>query len=274
MKRKGISRLEMFARELVEDSFGRLLGGYLEPMDVANRLVEAMEDSVSDGEHALEYDVTLHPTDYRALISKNPDLADELATAAWAIGRRYGLPIVSRPTLFIGESDKSWRHSVKIRPRSTASDLETTQVVSKARHNNAAMKSLLALDAFLVVRGRRHVSLDKPVITIGRRPDNDIVIDSASVSRQHAQIRWRFDRFILYDVSNRGRTLVNGEPVIEHILQPGDVITLSNILLVYAEGRERSENEQDKWSTDETTTLIRPANRLKPSNHGRPTNHT
>ena len=48
------------------------------------------------------------------------------------------------------------------------------------------LKALHELDAFLIVNGKRHVSLNKPLTTIGRRVDNDIIIDSPAVSRRSA----------------------------------------------------------------------------------------
>jgi pSer/pThr/pTyr-binding forkhead associated (FHA) protein len=82
------------------------------------------------------------------------------------------------------------------------------------------------------------------------------------VSRQHAQIRWRFDRFILYDVSSRGRTAVNGELVSETVLRAGDVIALSDALLVYAEGRE------ELGSADEDTAQTGNTEVYPRSDHG------
>jgi hypothetical protein len=243
MKKSGISRLERLVRETVEGSFGRLFGSYLEPVDVATRLVQAMEESDSATNYSQIYRVALHPADYSSLLAQNPDLADDLAWSAWELAQRYDLPIPSKPTIVLIPDENRRRHSVQIVPAPADSDgmpgVDTTQIIHRHRDSKKALAKLLAVDAFLIVQGRRHVDLDKPLITIGRRPDNDIVLDSPEVSRRHAQIRWRFGRFILYDVSGRGRTKVNGEVVTESILVAGDVIALSNAMLVYGEGATR-----------------------------------
>lgn len=94
---------------------------------------------------------------------------------------------------------------------------------------------------------------------IGRRMDNDIVIDSPSISRQHAQIRWRQRYFVLYDVSRRGQTAVNGRPAREHILRSGDVIALSDVMLVYGEGRDAPLGELASAVDEELdTTQLKP----------------
>jgi hypothetical protein len=262
MKMNGITRLEKLVRETVEGSFGRLFGGYLEPMDVATQLVQIMEYSTASDTLPNNYTVALHPTDYDLLLNQNPDLAPDLAEAAWKLGRRYGLPLSIRPEITIVKNNNIRRHSFEIAIEENAgahAGVDTTQIIDAHPPAGQALANLRALDAFLIVQGKRHVPLDKPLITIGRRPDNDIVLDSKTVSRMHAQIRWRFDRFILYDVSNRGRTKVNGEAVSERILQQGDVIGLSDALLIYAEGRERDQIPRpEKIQDDYSDTQILP----------------
>jgi hypothetical protein len=261
MKKNGISRLEQLLRETVEGSFGRLFGGYLEPMDVAVQLVQIMEDSTSSPRASYRYSVALHPTDYELMLVQNPDLADDLADAAWLLGRRYGLPLAARPKITLRPDGTIRRHAFRIVMGDDGREmprLDTTQVVARRSAADRALANLRAVDAFLIVQGKRHVPLDKPLVTIGRRPDNDIVLDSATVSRQHAQIRWRFDRFVLYDVSNRGRTRVNGEPAAQSVLHNGDVIALSDAMLIYGEGITRDTKRGTGNNDGPADTLVIP----------------
>jgi pSer/pThr/pTyr-binding forkhead associated (FHA) protein len=91
------------------------------------------------------------------------------------------------------------------------------------------------LDAYLIVGGRRHVAVDRPVNTIGRSLENDIVLEDPGVSRRHAQIRWRNGRFVLLDLGSRAGTLVNDRPISEHELTSGDIITLGGAQVIYGE---------------------------------------
>jgi pSer/pThr/pTyr-binding forkhead associated (FHA) protein len=132
--------------------------------------------------------------------------------------------------------------------------------------------ALLELDAFLIVEGGRHVPLDKPVVTLGRRSDNDVIIDATAVSRQHAQIRWRFGRFVLYDTSSRGRTMVNGVRVKEQVLQSGDVIALSDVLIVFAEGSDPATGDRrgrHDTTGGEATSSLRPEETVEFPGKGR-----
>lgn len=69
--------------------------------------------------------------------------------------------------------------------------------------------------------------LDKPVTTIGRWQENDIVLNSREVSRQHAQIRREAGRYLLVDRGSKNGTFLNGRRLVEaEPLQDGDRIRI------------------------------------------------
>jgi adenylate cyclase len=51
---------------------------------------------------------------------------------------------------------------------------------------------------------------DKSVITIGRAPENDIVISAPNASRQHCRIIYRLDNHVLVDLSMNGTCVKSG----------------------------------------------------------------
>ncbi len=61
-------------------------------------------------------------------------------------------------------------------------------------------------------------------ITIGRLPDNTVVIDNPAVSGHHACIVREADHFILEDLRSRNGTFVNEKQVHVHTLRDGDVV--------------------------------------------------
>lgn len=93
----------------------------------------------------------------------------------------------------------------------------------------------LPLRAFLVVDGVRMFPLNQSIISIGRAPENDLVIPDVRVSRQHAQLRAVGGRFVLFDLDSTGGTSLNGQRVFQHLLTPGDVISLAGVPLVYGQ---------------------------------------
>jgi serine phosphatase RsbU (regulator of sigma subunit) len=72
--------------------------------------------------------------------------------------------------------------------------------------------------------GRRVVALDKPVLAIGRRSENDLRLVGSDVSRDHAEIVQVDGSFVLRDRGSRYGTFVNGDQVTEHPLKHGDQI--------------------------------------------------
>lgn len=90
-------------------------------------------------------------------------------------------------------------------------------------------------NAFLIVEGNRVFPLNRSVINIGRRADNQLVMPDPRVSRSHAQIRVVRGQYVLFDLNSTGGTMVNGRRIHQCALKPGDVISLSGVPLIYGE---------------------------------------
>ena len=69
----------------------------------------------------------------------------------------------------------------------------------------------------LIVDSASKFSFSKPIIRIGRLPENDLVINHPSVSREHVEIRYQEDRFELIDLDSTGGTYVLLKAVIFHV---------------------------------------------------------
>ncbi len=70
--------------------------------------------------------------------------------------------------------------------------------------------------------------LEGEVCSIGRDESNDIVLPDRRVSRQHAVIERRADRYYIRDCGSKNGTFVNGEPLVEpRVLQDGDEVQIA-----------------------------------------------
>ena len=77
-------------------------------------------------------------------------------------------------------------------------------------------------------------TLRKGTITIGQLPTNDIFIPDQQVSRHHANITWKNERFVVRDLGSANGTAVNGTPLTGPCpLRDGDVISLGEIVLTF-----------------------------------------
>ena len=87
--------------------------------------------------------------------------------------------------------------------------------------------------ANLVIQGGPNSGMTIPLsgnaLTLGRRPDNDVVVDETTVSRRHALIIETPAGFVLRDLSTTNGTYVNRNKLGsgEHVLKQGDRIRLA-----------------------------------------------
>lgn len=97
--------------------------------------------------------------------------------------------------------------------------------------------------AFLIVDGTRVIPLDQIVVKLGRKSDNQVVIDDPHVSRYHAQIQKVKGRFILMDLDSTVGTSVNGKNIKQSFLKPGDVISLGGVPIIFGQGQAATVDE-------------------------------
>ena len=71
---------------------------------------------------------------------------------------------------------------------------------------------------------RLEFPLNAEVTSIGRDASADVIIDEPLVSRIHARIERRDERFVLIDLGSTNLTRVNGDVIVERELAPGDVL--------------------------------------------------
>ena len=75
----------------------------------------------------------------------------------------------------------------------------------------------------LIISGIAHELMDE-AITIGRGPDNTIVVNDASISTHHGQLLLEGDTYRLKDLDSTNGTRVNGKSVTETVLRFDDRI--------------------------------------------------
>lgn len=80
--------------------------------------------------------------------------------------------------------------------------------------------------------------------SIGRTPDNMIVVADGSVSSRHARVTRTSEGFLLEDLQSRNGTYVNGERISDkRILADGDLLRLGKVILTFNIAREPKAGE-------------------------------
>ena len=176
-----------------------------------------------------QYTLSMHPYDYESLTKSDhlsqSTLSDalriSLQAADYQLSREPHITLATDPTLPRSEMRVIAWHSS-----------DPTEAVPEAEQPASEMPPQ---GAFFIVDGRRHFPLDRTLINIGRRLDNQLVLEDPHVSRRHAQLRVRGNRYVLYDLNSTSGTRVNGKQLQEWVLRPGDVVTLATVHLIYGE---------------------------------------
>ncbi len=66
------------------------------------------------------------------------------------------------------------------------------------------------------------------IITLGRAPENDVIINDNKASRNHARLERRSQECWIKDLESRVGILLNGKPVTESVLKDGDLIRIGD----------------------------------------------
>jgi pSer/pThr/pTyr-binding forkhead associated (FHA) protein len=71
-------------------------------------------------------------------------------------------------------------------------------------------------------------------VTIGRLPDNMLVIDNPAVSGRHARVYREGERYIAEDLKSTNGTFIDGKPIIRQTLRDGDVMIVGKHTVVFS----------------------------------------
>ena len=244
--------LEARLQTLIEGHIARLLPTQLSKDDLTHKMIAAMQMGVKQREDGSflapdSFFIQLHPQHIsglptqEALLTELADLIQQAGDQAdFLFLRPPTINLVAEPEMELEDSDIVARISQEIHDDTQVMDLE-----SEGADTSANIPS----NAFLIVNGSQVFNLENPVINIGRKSDNELIIDDPRISRQHAQLRATRGRYVIFDLDSTGGTFVNGRRVTQSTLHPRDVISLAGVPLVYA---------QDEFATDETQQYVPP----------------
>jgi hypothetical protein len=233
--RERLEQLEIRLQALVEGPARRLFPGRQISDLLAERLLLAVRDGLhvdADGKIAAPEHLIVFISPGELEHFKHARWLEELETALRAGGSEaeicfpdeHFLQVQTDPALATGE--------VRVTTQDSGSAISRTNGM-QARADSAETEQLA--EAFLIVDGTRLFPLEQPVVNIGRRPDNQLVIDDPRVSRTHAQLRVVHGRHVIFDLDSNGGTWVNGQQVRQQELSAGDVILLAGLPLVYGQ---------------------------------------
>ena len=256
---------------LLEVHLLKHLPGYKVEDGIAQRLAIAMKSQLKEQAGGLRapnlYVIVAHPYTL-ARWKKKPRLLKELATALDMAGRETGFSFATKPAVTTtSDTNMGIKEMHVIASFSDEGVAETQGITLETAHT--LDNEMVSRNAFLIIDGSRTIPLSRSVINIGRRLDNHIVIDDPRVSRSHAQLRILKDRFVLFDLNSSGGTFVNGRRLSHSVLNPGDVISLAGVSLIFGQDLPADLAQADgqtqpgsSFSSDCASAVIRKENDL------------
>lgn len=113
----------------------------------------------------------------------------------------------------------------------------------------------------------KEVDIDQPQFTIGRQPDNDLVIENPAVSGHHARIIRKQGGLYIEDLGSTNGTFVNDKKIGRHQLKDTDEVTIGKHVLLFQEEVTSGAPPQDapkRFDPEETVAVEtkRPTERL------------
>jgi hypothetical protein len=268
-----IDKFEGIVEGVVEGSFSRLFKSKLTLADLEKRLERVLEQrrEVAVGKSYVpnRYEIFLHSDDFVELTGNLPKAQVEQTLTDYVLNyarQRHFIFGGGRPRVWISASPEVKRRSMAIKSY-TVDPAQVRPTHAPKPESNLSASSFSALDEGtailnvgalpltgeqrfipgLIARPEASLTVLKypnnhpskvirfnKDVTIGRGWDNDIVLnEEQQLSRHHARIEFKYGQFLLFDLNSTNGTKVNGRPVTEIVLTPGDTIELGDVKIQF-----------------------------------------
>jgi len=218
---------------MVEGFFATAFRSGLQPVELAKRILREMDAGRTVGVRGVwapnHFVFTLSPEDAERFQQAEEALVGELKQVVRdaAAERKWGL--VGPPEIEFRTDESLGRGQF---------GYEASLVEGEPEPEPAPAPSGTGGEAAIVLLEDGHDAktyrLHKHTVAIGRLPECDIVITDPGASRRHATITLDDGgEYVLTDLGSTNGTIVNDEPVGEHVLSDGDRITIGNTVLEF-----------------------------------------
>ncbi|MBI3163068.1 MAG: DUF3662 domain-containing protein [Anaerolineales bacterium] len=232
-----LNELERRLQTLIEVDLLKVLPGKKVEDAIAQKLAAAIQKNGIASEGAIVipdvYTLVLNPETASAWADKN--LVTVILHSISAVAREAGFKFTIAPTVSVATDESIPKNDVEILTSHRIEAMAETNATPLENEDNDKSGDKIPDNSFLIVEGVKIFPLNMSVVNIGRRLDNQLVIDDPRVSRNHAQLRAIKGRFVVFDLNSTGGTFVNGQRTSQSVLYPGDVISLAGVALIFGQ---------------------------------------
>ena len=205
------------------------------------------------------YKLVMHPD--TSTKWQDEQLLTILLHSITAVAQEAGLRFTISPSITVSTKEEIGVNDAEI--------MASHRIESMAETNATPLDTgnlddgILPENAFLIVEGVKVFPLTQTVVNIGRRLDNQLIIDDPRVSRNHAQLRTIKGRYVVFDLNSTGGTFVNGQRTSQSVLYPGDVISLAGVALIFGQDNPPPRPDLKDTAPFQSATANRPTASLK-----------
>jgi hypothetical protein len=207
------------------------------------------------------YTLLVHPDNAEKW--QEPKLLAILLHSITAVAQEAGFKFTISPTITISTDEKIPLNDAEVVASHRIEPMAETNAIPIDIDESVEESNGLPENAFLIVEGVKVFPLVVPVVNIGRRLDNQLIIDDPRVSRNHAQLRAIKGRYVVFDLNSMGGTFVNGQRTSQTVLYPGDVISLAGVALIFGQDNPPPRPDLKETAPFQSITSDRPTVHLK-----------
>lgn len=218
---------------LVEGLFAKTFRSGLQPVEIAKRIAREMDDAKQVGINEVwapnRFEVSLSSVDAPRFTQIEAALTSELKTVIRETAAERGWGLVGPPEVELFVDDELKKGDLAVEASLAEGDEPAAPAAPAPASTGPGRPRLLVHESGTI----REVPLNKDIVTIGRLPDCDLVLDDKGASRRHAQVRSADGTVTLTDLGSTNGTKLNGQQVQTRPLEDGDRITVGTTVIEF-----------------------------------------
>lgn len=227
--------------ELITSSMEATLSGPASEITSAHTIAQQLTQEISscsriDGDGRAyapdQYTISFNPLDYDFLRQRSPQAHRDLSGALFQALNDSAMSFLNKPQVTLATDPTLARSDIRVIAWHSSDPLQFTNEMDDSK---ILQRNIPPAGAFLIVEGKRHFPMIEDEITVGRRLDNNLILEDRHVSRSHARLQVIKGQYVIVDLDSTAGTRVNGRLITRHTLRPGDIISIAAVQLIYGE---------------------------------------
>lgn len=212
-----LDNFEKGLERAVNGAFAKTFRSGLQPVELTSALRKELDTkaAVVSRDRILApnaFVLRLSSSDYARMRQMGPTLTDELRAVVVAHAAKQRYQFAGEVQIDLAEDAELGTGLLELESRNVQTDVSWRPVVD--------------------IDGMRH-ALGHARTVIGRGSEADITVADPGISRKHVEIAWDGTRGQATDLGSTNGSKLNGVPLRQAVLSPGDVITLGRTTVVF-----------------------------------------